>query len=126
MIQKFSSAVVAVMLLFTGVNAQSVLSGTVTDENGNPLSGAHVVLEESLIGVFTDEDGNYSFGSVKRDQVTIRSTYLGYEKFSSPVLLASGENNFPIAMKPLPYVTDEVVVTGHSTCAESTGHFSKH
>ncbi|MGB6036390.1 MAG: TonB-dependent receptor, partial [Cryomorphaceae bacterium] len=111
MIQKFSSAVVAVMLLFTGVNAQNVLKGRVTDPNGDPLQGAHVVLEESLIGVFTDQDGNYSFSSLKRDQVTIRSTYLGYEKFSSPVLLASGENNFPIAMKPLPYVTDEVVVT---------------
>ena len=111
MIQKLSSAIAAVMLLFAGANAQSVLKGKVTDESGEPLAGAHVVLEEALIGVFTDDDGNYSFGSVKRDQVTIRSTYLGYEKFSSAVLLASGENNFPIAMKPLPYVTDEVVVT---------------
>ena len=111
MIQKFSSALAAVMLLFTGVNAQSVLSGRVTDPNGDPLQGAHVVLEEALIGVFTDDEGNYSFGSIKRDQVTIRSTYLGYEKFSSIVLLESGENNFPISMNPLPYVTDEVVVT---------------
>ncbi|HKK39258.1 MAG TPA: TonB-dependent receptor [Cryomorphaceae bacterium] len=111
MIQKVSSAIAAVMLLFAGANAQTVLKGTVTDENGDPLAGAHVVLEEALIGVFTDDDGKYSFGTVKRDQVTIQSTYLGYEKFSSEIKLASGETSFPISMTPLPYVTDEVVVT---------------
>lgn len=111
MIQKLSSAIAAVMFLFAGASAQSVLQGKVTDENGNPLSGAHVVLEEALIGVFTDDDGNYSFGAVKRDQVTIRSTYLGYEKFTEEITLTSGEKSFPITMKALPYVTDEVVVT---------------
>lgn len=111
MIKKLSSAIAAVMLLLAGAHAQTVLKGEVTDENGDPLQGAHVVLEEALIGVFTDGDGKYSFGTVKRNQVTIRSTYLGYEKFSSEVVLSSGENVVPISMKPLPYVTDEVVVT---------------
>ena len=49
-----------IMLLSTqAVWAQGLIIGTVSDENGSPLPGATVVVEETNTGTTTDFDGNY-------------------------------------------------------------------
>ena len=40
--------------------AQTTVKGTVTDENGEPLIGAGVVIEGTTNGVITGLDGDYS------------------------------------------------------------------
>ncbi len=62
------------------LSAQTILRGTVTDTNGDPLSFASVTYEKggNLAGVTTDLDGNYS---VQLDPGTYLVTFstLGYE-----------------------------------------------
>lgn len=111
MFKKFSSALAAVALFFTGVNAQISLTGNVTDENGEPLSGAHVILEETLRALYTQEDGSFAFRQIKTNSASVKVTYLGYESFTEERVLEDGMNEMNISLKPLPYVTDEVVVT---------------
>lgn len=40
--------------------AQNTVTGTVTDESGQPLAGASVLVAGTTVGVNTDLDGNYS------------------------------------------------------------------
>ncbi|MFL5570909.1 MAG: carboxypeptidase regulatory-like domain-containing protein, partial [Gemmatimonadaceae bacterium] len=40
---------------------QATITGRVTAESGQPLSGASVFLEGSAVGSTTDENGRYSF-----------------------------------------------------------------
>ena len=69
--KKVSSLFLILTLLVsaTAVFAQqgAVIKGTVTDENGDPLQGANVIIEGTAIGATrsygqaTDSDGNYEF-----------------------------------------------------------------
>lgn len=73
-----------IMLLSTQpVWAQGLIIGTVSDENGSPLPGATVVVEETNSGTTTDFDGNYQI-SADIGQTLVFS-YVGYESQSVSV-----------------------------------------
>ena len=49
-----------VFLLFVLLSyGQSPINGVVSDENGVPLPGANVIIENTNTGVSTDFDGNF-------------------------------------------------------------------
>jgi len=55
------------ILLLPGLtSAQSIISGTVTDETGEPLIGANVLIESLVIGASTDLDGHIHFKSLPK------------------------------------------------------------
>ncbi|MDE6270178.1 MAG: TonB-dependent receptor [Muribaculaceae bacterium] len=85
------------------------ISGTVTDNTGEPVIGASVVVENTNIGTVTDIDGNFAF-SVQKLPVTLSITSVGYQgktvevRSSDPVdVVLSDDNN----------LLDEVVVIGY-------------
>ena len=57
----------------------SVVNGKVTDENGNPLVGATVMVKGSKNGTKTNENGGFSI-SAESDDFLVAS-YVGYEDF---------------------------------------------
>jgi len=57
--------------------AQRTISGTVTDENGDPLPFANVFVEETTIGTTTDIDGNYTL-KVPEGSTSLVVSYTGY------------------------------------------------
>ena len=56
---------------------EMVISGKVTDENGEPLAGANVFVKSTTIGTTTDADGNYRF-SIPDEATTLVFSYIGY------------------------------------------------
>jgi len=57
------------------VNAQ--VTGTILDEDGAPLPGASIVLENTTTGTTTDFDGNFSIEASTGDTLVV--SYIGYE-----------------------------------------------
>ena len=55
------------------------ISGKVTDESGEPLPGASVLVKGTNIGVITDADGNYRL-SAPDDATTLVFSFVGYER----------------------------------------------
>ena len=55
------------------------ISGKVTDENGEPLPGASVLVKNTSIGVITDAVGNYRL-SAPDEATTLVFSYVGYER----------------------------------------------
>jgi len=53
------------------------VSGRVTDENGNPVSGASVVDKATKVGTTTDAQGNYKLTA--RRGATLVISYVGYD-----------------------------------------------
>ncbi len=92
--------------------AQTTVQGTVTDENGQPLPGATVLLVGSSTGDATDVDGRYSFTSTRTGQVTLEASFVGYSASREVVTLSGGTvtQNFELSLDALGL--DEVFVTG--------------
>ena len=66
-------------LLSSQLFAQADLRGQVTDENGEPLIGASVILLEMKKGTSSDENGLYFFEGLTSGAYNVRVSYIGYE-----------------------------------------------
>ena len=66
------------VIWISALSAQSLtVTGTVTDENDQPLIGANVSIEKSRKGTVTNEHGKYSIEAMQGD--IIRFSYIGYK-----------------------------------------------
>lgn len=104
---------VALMLMtaFT-VNAQTqVVSGTVTDTDGEPVIGASVMVAGSAIGTATDIDGNYSLKNVPSG-AKLRFSYVGC---TPQEIAVKGQSVINVTLNPEASMLDEVVAIGYAT-----------
>ncbi len=101
--------------------AQSLLTGTVSDEFGDPLIGVNVVVKGTTNGTTTDIDGNYSL-QVESGS-TIVFSYIGY--ITHEVLL-NGQLKVDVTLKEDRQTLEETVVVGYQTArkADLTGSVS--
>lgn len=91
--------------------AQSLVSGKVVDQSGNPLIGVTiVVVEENTKGTITDIDGQYSI-SVGSNQ-TLQFSYIGYETANVKV---SGKTVIDVVLEENVNELQDVVVIGYGT-----------
>jgi len=101
---------VVLMLLSGFVYSQDTISGSVTDENNNPIPGASIVVEGTNKGVVTDFDGNYSISASTGEQLTFSS--LG---FGSQTVTIGSQTQINITLSTAVDLLDEVVVSGYQT-----------
>lgn len=94
-------------LISTAVWGQTV-SGTVTDENNQPLPGATVVVQGTNTGTTTDFDGKYQIRATRGQ--TLAMSYVGYA--TQNVVVSSATHN--VSLQP-DNTLDEVVVVGYGT-----------
>ncbi|MDR2119282.1 MAG: TonB-dependent receptor [Tannerella sp.] len=93
-----------------GMAAQTVVTGTVTDKNGETLIGVSVVEKGAANGVATGIDGDYSL-KVASD-ATLQFSYIGYVSLSIPV---QGQTRIDVIMEEDAQALEEVVVIGYGT-----------
>ncbi|MDR1356082.1 MAG: TonB-dependent receptor [Tannerellaceae bacterium] len=98
------------------------VSGTVTDESGEPVIGANVVQKGTTNGIITDLDGRFSL-SIPGSAVLVIS-YVGY---LTQEIQTSGKTSFDIRLVEDSRSLDEVVVVGYGTVRKSdlTGAVAK-
>ena len=88
---------------------QLKVTGTVSDESGNPLPGASIIVKNSTIGVQTDFDGKFTIDDVS-NSATLVISYLGYISVEQNV---NGQSTINISLKEDSEALDEVVVVGY-------------
>ena len=59
--------------------AQTTIQGKITDESGQPLPGANVIVLETTTGAITDFDGNYVLTVNQTPPFTIQVSNVGFE-----------------------------------------------
>ena len=101
---------VVLMLSSSLIFAQNNISGSVSDESGNPVPGATVVVEGTNTGVVTDFDGNYQINASTGDQLTFSS--LG---FASQTITVGNQSQINVTLMSSVDILDEVVVSGYQT-----------
>ena len=86
------------------------ITGTVTDEYGNPVPGANVVEKGTTNGVATDQDGNYSIRVA--EGAVLQITYMGYIPED---IVTGNRRTINVTLKEDVQIMDEVVVIGYGT-----------
>ena len=110
--------VIALMMLMSvQVMAQKgnvTVSGTVTDESGEPLIGVAVVEQGTVNGVLTDENGKYTISVAKA--ATLLFDYMGFAQVVQPV---AGKTVIDAKLVEDTTFLDEAVVVGYGTMKRS-------
>ena len=89
--------------------SQYTVSGTVKDENGNVLSGANVIIQQTNKGALTDAKGEFQLSIAQPGNYTINASFLGYEVVSKVITVNNNEIlTFELTQKS--FLSDEVIV----------------
>ncbi len=96
-----------------GLFAQkTTISGTVTDQDANPLVGAAVVVEGTSVGTITDIDGKFEIEAEQGQTLVI--SYIGMLTQSFPA-----KDGMEVALSEDVKVLDEVVAIGYGTATRA-------
>jgi hypothetical protein len=108
----FSKLLVLVMFLLgvQAVQAQFTATGTITDEAGEPLIGATVLVKGTVRGTTTDIDGTFSI-RIDENTGTLVISYTGFE--SQEVQVTAATANVEVQLASSAEQLSEVVVVGY-------------
>ncbi len=87
------------------------ITGTVKDNNGEPVIGANVSVKGTTNGTITDVDGNFSLENISDNDIIVIS-YIGY---TSQEIKAGKQTSLKIILKEDTQAIDEVIVVGFGT-----------
>lgn len=111
--------VIAQFLLFILLlNAQvafgqtKTISGNVVDQNGIPLPGASIILQNTKTGAVTDFDGAYTISIPENEKNTLDFSYVG---FLTQSILVGDKSIINITLTEDVAALGEVVVVGYGT-----------
>lgn len=107
---------IAGFLMTAASFAQMTVSGSVTDESGEPIIGANVVVIGTSTGTVTDIDGNYSVSNVSSG-ASLKVSYIGYK---TEEVVVGGRSKINFQLKPDNELLDEVIVVGYAVGSKRT------
>lgn len=91
------------------------ITGTIRDEDGNPMPGVSVVVKGTTTGIISDLDGRYAL-NVPTDARTLVFSFVGME---SQEIEIRGRTQIDVEMKESLIGIDEVVVVGYGVQRKS-------
>ena len=92
------------------------ITGTITDANtGEPLIGAHVMIEGTSLGTATSAEGEYTIRQVRPGDHVLVIGYIGYEEREIPVTVTAGETvELDITLVSVAVEGEEVNITAQA------------
>jgi len=113
-IGKFAKRYIIIAVMFALCSAtamaQLLISGTVTDSEGEPVTGASVRIKGTQAGTSTNIDGKYSIKANTGDVITVN--FIGFKPFEFKV---ANQTVVDVTLLPDTEILDEVVVVGYGT-----------
>jgi TonB-linked SusC/RagA family outer membrane protein len=90
--------------------ADSTVSGTVKDSNGQAIVGAVVQVKSTSVGVTTDEDGTFSLNVP--DNATLVVSLIGYQ---TKEIVVGTQTTIDVVLEESAELLEELVVVGYGT-----------
>lgn len=111
MVRKLTYALVLVLSLgFFAMAQNRMISGTVTDTNGDPIIGAAVIIEGTNSGVVTGSDGKFSISAPSNG--TLNISFIGYKQVNVQV---DGRTYIDVVLEDDATRLGEVTVVAYGT-----------
>lgn len=99
-----------------GSAVQQRITGTVTNELGDPLPGATVQVEGTTLGAITDMEGKFTVEIPNQNAIVVVS-FVGYVTQKVPV---AGKTSLTVSLEPTLESLQEVVVVGYGVQKKTT------
>ena len=99
-----------------GLFAQTKITGSVKDSNGNVVPGATVLQLNTQNGVLTDAQGNYSITLSAAGAQSLKFSFIGFLQQTVPY---TGNSVINVVLKEEPVALSEVVVMGYTSQKKS-------
>ncbi|SUZ55145.1 uncharacterized protein METZ01_LOCUS7999 [marine metagenome] len=96
------------VLFSTLIFAQTTVTGTVTDDNNDPIPGANIVFNE-MNGTIADFDGNFSISVNQNPPFTLTVSSVGFD--STTLNVTASNVNFAVELVSSQNLLDEIVVS---------------
>src|SRR4028119_1152886 len=90
---------------------QNVITGIITNEDGEPLAGATVTEKGTSNSAVTKDDGRFSMNTIKANAILVVS-YVGYD---TKEIAAAGQSSFTISLVQSNSKLNDVVVVGYGS-----------
>ena len=103
----FANPLFREVVAFQGIQ----ISGTISDDGGQPIPGVNVIEKGTTNGTATDTDGRYSL-LVSNENAILVVSFIGY---TTQELSVNGRSSIDISMAPDTKILQEVVVVGYGT-----------
>ena len=123
--------IITVLLFFTGIKVypqtcRYVLSGQVTDGDGESLPGANVELSSvgdstTTLRTATGKDGGFEFSAVPAGDYELTITYMGCDDYRNRMKVNGDKHFGKIRMNTLAKMLDEITVMANYTDVKLTG-----
>ncbi|MCC5921775.1 MAG: TonB-dependent receptor [Cyclobacteriaceae bacterium] len=102
---------IVLILLFRPLLYSQSLTGTIVDENNEPLVGVSIIIHELNRGTTTNLEGKFKIASLKKGTYHLHFTYVGYEASHQNIRLTEGETlDLKIQMKPTVFQLKSVFI----------------
>ena len=101
------------LMLGLGAYSQTTVNGNVTDENGQPIPGANVVIVGKTIGTTADFDGNFVLETSEVPPFQLRITSIGYSEATADV--TANNQTISVILGEAQTFLDEVVISASRT-----------
>ncbi|HAY34351.1 MAG TPA: TonB-dependent receptor [Ignavibacteria bacterium] len=125
--KKYFTKLIALLILFQCGNSFSqdnessetsqvtVISGKVTGEKNEVISGANIVIEGTIDGAVSDDNGLYDFETEKTGQANLIVTSIDYATKNIPIDILPGQKMvLNVKLTKTEIKTDEILVTASS------------
>ena len=109
-IQKRQIVLTTKQIEVTKKGASKTIRGTVTDESGEPIIGASILVKGTINGVLTDIDGKYTITAKEGETLEIR--YIGYNSVEQTI---KGKNIINVILSESNVSLDDVVIIGYGS-----------
>lgn len=103
--------ILAPSFLSESVQQQKAVSGTVTDETGQPLIGVTVIVKGTTTGTVTNVDGKYSIPNIP-ENATLLFSFVGMQ---TQEIIIGNQTSINVTMQVDAIGLEEVVAVGYAT-----------
>lgn len=90
---------------------QKQITGTITDEKGNPLPGVNITVKGTTIGVLSDVNGKYTILNIS-PKATLVFSFVG---MTTQEITSEGRTQIDVVLKESSVNLEEIVVIGYGT-----------
>ncbi|MEA5080550.1 MAG: TonB-dependent receptor [Dysgonamonadaceae bacterium] len=92
--------------------AQNKLSGIITDQDNQPLSGAKIFIRDMNKGTIADLEGKYELKNLPSGKIKIEFSFIGFANIIETVNLKNSDIKLDVTMHQTPLEVEEIVVSG--------------